>query len=131
MLPARAKRALMVLTEEWASQWQDSGVVVNAMHPGWADTPGVVSALPAFHRLTKNILRSPEEGADTIVWLAAAKEAGEVSGLLFLDREARNTHLLNGKREAAEERQALLTMLAEFDLGSHSETAGASASATC
>ena len=36
---ARAKRGLMILTEEWASQWARDGIVVNAMHPGWADTP--------------------------------------------------------------------------------------------
>ena len=36
---ARTKRALVVLTEIWAEQLKDSGVVVHAMHPGWADTP--------------------------------------------------------------------------------------------
>ena len=39
---ARAKRGLMILTEEWARRWAKDGIVVNAMHPGWADTPGVV-----------------------------------------------------------------------------------------
>ncbi len=31
----------MVLTQEWAREWANDGIVVNAMHPGWADTPGV------------------------------------------------------------------------------------------
>ncbi len=31
---ARAKRGLMILTEEWASRWAGDGIVVNAMHPG-------------------------------------------------------------------------------------------------
>lgn len=110
---ARAKRALMVTTEQWAEAWADDGIVVNAMHPGWADTPGVESSLPGFHRLTKHILRSPEEGADTIVWLAAAPEAAEVSGLLFLDREPRTTHLLAKTRDSDEERDALPAFLAE------------------
>ena len=96
---ARCKRALTVLSEEWARAWADDGIVVNAMHPGWADTPGVESSLPGFHRLTRYILRSPEEGADTIVWLAAAREAAAVSGRLFLDREPRTTHLLSRTRE--------------------------------
>jgi dehydrogenase/reductase SDR family member 12 len=91
---ARCKRALMVISEQWADAWNKDGIVVNAMHPGWADTPGVESALPGFHKLTRRILRSPEEGADTIVWLAVATEAGKVSGQLFLDREPRTTHLL-------------------------------------
>jgi len=104
---AHCKRALMVITEQWAEEWQDLGITVNAMHPGWADTPGVVTSLPGFHRLTRPILRSPEEGADTIVWLAAAPEAALVTGKLFLDREPHTTHLRAGTRETQAERQAL------------------------
>lgn len=104
---ARAKRALMVLTEQWAQDWATRGIVVNAMHPGWADTPGIRAALPGFHRLTRPILRSPAEGADTLIWLAAATEAGKVSGQLFLDREPRTTHLRETTRENPREREQL------------------------
>jgi len=115
---ARCKRALMVVTEEWAREWESDDIVVNAMHPGWADTPGVESALPAFHRITKYILRTPEEGADTIIWLAAATEAGEVTGKLFLDREPRTTHLLARTRETddGEERARLMDFLENLDV---------------
>jgi NAD(P)-dependent dehydrogenase (short-subunit alcohol dehydrogenase family) len=116
---ARCKRALMVMTEEWAAAWADEGITVNAMHPGWADTPGVESALPGFHRLTRLILRTPEEGADTIIWLAAATEAAEVSGKLFLDREPRTTHLLKRTQERdGSEREALLSFLADYQVDS-------------
>ncbi len=111
---ARQKRALMVLTQEWAKAWAGDGIVVNAMHPGWADTPGVREALPQFRRLTRKILRSAEEGADTIVWLAVATEAGTVSGKLFLDREMRPEHLLKSTRESEGERQRLLQLLRGF-----------------
>lgn len=116
---ARCKRALMVLTEQWAQDWAEDGIVVNAMHPGWADTPGVESALPGFHKLTRRILRSPEEGADTIVWLAVATEAGKIAGKLFLDREPRTTHLLAKTRDVPEERQALPAFLREFSVPAH------------
>ncbi len=116
---ARAKRALMVMTEKWAEEWADEGIVVNAMHPGWADTPGVESALPGFHKLTKRILRSPEEGADTIVWLTAATEAGKASGKLFLDREPRTTYLLSSKVEDDGEREALFEFLETFSVDEH------------
>ena len=76
--------ALTVVTEQWAEDWQARNVVVNSMHPGWADTPGVQSALPGFRRITQSVLRSSDEGADTIVWLARAKEADQVTGKLFL-----------------------------------------------
>lgn len=115
---ARCKRALTVVSEEWAEDWASEGIVVNAMHPGWADTPGVESALPGFHRLTRYILRTPEEGADTIIWLAAASEASDVSGKLFLDREPRTTHLLSRTREEAGEREALMEYLENFEPGS-------------
>ena len=111
---ARAKRGLMILTEEWADRWRDSGIVVNAMHPGWADTPGVETALPGFYRLTKPLLRTPEEGADTAVWLAAATEAGDVSGKFWLDREQHPSHLSDRTRESETERHRLLETLSEL-----------------
>lgn len=108
---AREKRALMVLTEEWARDWAEEGITVNAMHPGWADTPGVQSSLPEFHKVTRHLLRTPEEGADTIVWLSVAKEAGLVSGKLFLDRQIRSPYLLRKTRESKAERRELLDLL--------------------
>lgn len=111
---AREKRALMVLTQEWARDWAQEGIVVNAMHPGWADTPGVQDALPLFRKVTKSVLRSSSEGADTIVWLAVASEAAAKSGQLFLDREVRPAHLLRKTRDPEGERDKLLKMLSEF-----------------
>ena len=108
---ARQKRALMVLTQEWAADWEGEGIVVNAMHPGWADTPGVRSALPQFRKLTRHVLRSSEEGADTIVWLAVATEAGSVSGKLFLDRAEHTTHLLSKTKGSRQETEKLMDFL--------------------
>lgn len=108
---ARAKRGLMILTEHWAERLAGSGVVVNAMHPGWADTPGVRRSLPGFHRLTRAVLRSPEQGADTIVWLAAAPEAGQVSGKFWLDREPHLSAVLPGTAGTPGDRAALLQRL--------------------
>ena len=109
---ARAKRGLMILTEEWAEAWAGEGIAVNAMHPGWADTPGVESSLPEFYKLTKRVLRSPEEGADTAVWLAAAPEAADISGKLWLDRQQHPAYILRRTRETADERGQLLAQLA-------------------
>lgn len=104
---ARAKRALTVLSELWAQQWRADSIIVNAMHPGWADTPGVASALPTFRSITKRILRTADEGADTIIWLARASEAGAISGKLFLDREPRTPYLLAKTRESTAQRAQL------------------------
>lgn len=111
---ARAKRGLMIVTEDWSARWKADGIVVNAMHPGWADTPGVESSLPAFHKLTRPFLRTPEEGADTIVWLATATEAGKVSGEFWLDRQPHPTHILSRTKERAGDADKLLNALKEF-----------------
>ena len=55
---ARTKRGQVILTELWAGPLAARGVVVHAMHPGWADTPGVSTSLPRFYKLTKPLLRS-------------------------------------------------------------------------
>ena len=54
---------------------------------------------PGFRRLTRPILLSPEQGADTIVWLATAAPGRPDSGRLWHDRRARPEYLLPGTRE--------------------------------
>jgi NAD(P)-dependent dehydrogenase (short-subunit alcohol dehydrogenase family) len=83
---ARSKRAEVVLAERWAEELAGTGVVVHAMHPGWANTPGIKTSIPAFQRVMRPLLRSPEQGADTIVWLATLPGGGP-SGGFFRDRK--------------------------------------------
>jgi NAD(P)-dependent dehydrogenase (short-subunit alcohol dehydrogenase family) len=104
---AETKRAQVILCELWAERLRSNGVVVNAMHPGWADTPSVRESLPRFHRVTRSILRTPAEGADTAVWLAASPRAGQHTGGFFFDRTRRGTHLLPFTRESHADRRAL------------------------
>jgi dehydrogenase/reductase SDR family member 12 len=111
---ALTKRAMVVLTEQLAEQLSGTSVTVHATHPGWADTPAVRSSLPRFWRVTRSILRSPAEGADTIVWLAASEHARERSGRLWFDREPQKTHLVPWTREKAEERARLWRQLCEW-----------------
>ena len=39
------------------------------MHPGWSDTPAVQTSMPSFREKMINKLRTPEQGADTLVWM--------------------------------------------------------------
>lgn len=107
---ARAKRAQVTLVEACAPRLAARGVRLMAMHPGWADTPGVRSSLPRFHRLTGPLLRSPDEGADTIVWLASAPDERVGEGLLWLDRRPRALHRLarTARSDTPARRRALL-----------------------
>ena len=104
---ARTKRAQIILTEIWAQRLGGRGVVVHAMHPGWADTPGVQMSLPRFYRLTGPLLRTPEQAADTIVWLGAADEPGRSSGRFWHDRRPRPTHLMPWTKDTRQERERL------------------------
>ena len=104
---ARTKRALVVLTELWAERHRDTSVTFSSMHPGWADTPGVRTSLPRFHAVTRRILRTADEGADTVVWLAAASRVTGRSGLFWFDRQVQPTQLLPFTREDAAERARL------------------------
>ena len=91
---ARAKRAQVVLNEMWAAKIPTSEIVFHAMHPGWADTPGVDAGIPGFGKVMGPLLRSPEQGADTMVWLAADDSLEETTGAFWHDRAVRSTHKL-------------------------------------
>ena len=114
---ARSKRAEVVLAELWAQRLSGTGVVVHAMHPGWVETPGLRDSLPGFRRLTKPILRTPEQGADTIVWLGAAEEPLRTSGGFWHDRRRRPRHLVPWTRETAAERERLWQACEELAAG--------------
>jgi dehydrogenase/reductase SDR family protein 12 len=102
---ARTKRMQVVLAEEWSKRLP--GVAVHAVHPGWVDTPGIASYLPTFKALTRPILRTPEQGADTAVWLVAAREPGETTGRFWHDRAPRPEHYTRRTRESEADRRAL------------------------
>ncbi|SER69395.1 SDR family NAD(P)-dependent oxidoreductase [Lentzea albida] len=90
---ARTKRMQVTLVPLLTERYASDGIAVHGMHPGWADTPGVAGSLPGFHRLTRAFLRTPEEGADTVVWLAAATPAPR-AGRFWHDRRERPAHVL-------------------------------------
>ena len=107
---ARAKRAQVTLNEMWAARVPGREVAFHAMHPGWADTPGVRESLPTFRKVVGPLLRSPQQGADTMVWLAA--DDGRplaTTGDFWLDRHQRSIHKLPNTRssDTAERRQQL------------------------
>jgi dehydrogenase/reductase SDR family member 12 len=111
---ARAKRAQVALMREWARRLRGQGIVANAMHPGWADTPGLSASLPEFREFLGPYARTAEEGVDTIIWLAASEEAARSTGRLFLDRRPRPFDRLPTTRVRAAERRALWDRVVEL-----------------
>ena len=98
---ARAKRAQVTLNEMWAHKFPKREVVFQAMHPGWADTPGVRESLPTFRKVVGPLLRSPQQGADTMLWLALEDaEPLTTTGKFWLDRHQRSIHKLPNTRSS-------------------------------
>jgi NAD(P)-dependent dehydrogenase (short-subunit alcohol dehydrogenase family) len=71
-----SKTALNALTRMLAAELKDSGVLVNAMCPGWVKT----------RMGGPKAERTPEQAADTAVWLATLPATGP-SGGFFRDRK--------------------------------------------
>lgn len=104
---ARMKRGQMMLTTHLARLWKGR-ISVNAMHPGWADTPGVAASLPRFYKAMGSLLRTPEQGADTIVWLASTRSLRHETGQLWFDRQPRKLFVFLGPRNSLAEEHSFL-----------------------
>ncbi|WP_216909639.1 SDR family NAD(P)-dependent oxidoreductase [Nocardia noduli] len=99
---ARTKRMQVAFTPIIAERYAPQGISAHSMHPGWVDTPGITDALPGFHRLVGPLLRTPAEGADTAVWLAATQPPPP-SGHFWHDRRQRPEHRLRRTRYSSGE----------------------------
>jgi len=71
-----SKAALNALTRTLAAEVAGSGILVNSMSPGWVRTDMGGEGAP----------RSPQEGADTAVWLSLLPSNGP-TGQFFRDRK--------------------------------------------
>lgn len=92
---AMTKLANLLFTFELARRLEGKGVVANALHPGVVATGLLADYLrvaPGLSFLTRLVGISPEEGARTIVHLAASSEAERVTGKYFVkERERRSS----------------------------------------
>jgi NAD(P)-dependent dehydrogenase (short-subunit alcohol dehydrogenase family) len=104
---ANSKRAMIILTRMWANAFRGTRVTINCMHPGWVDTAAVRASLPRFHTFMRPILRSPAEGADTMVWLSVAPGLATTSGQFFFDRRPVSPYKLPRTKERAQDREKL------------------------
>jgi dehydrogenase/reductase SDR family protein 12 len=111
---ARAKRAQLLLNGLWATELSGDNISVYTMHPGWADTPGVADALPGFGKLLGPLLRSAEEGADTLAWLATEPTSELGNGGFWLDRRRRPEHRLPTTKSADQKADALWNEIARL-----------------
>ncbi len=101
---AQSKQADRMLTWALARRLQGTGVTANAMHPGFVASEifgkggGPISLAASIYSKLRG--RRPEEGADTVVWLAASPEVEGRSGRFWIDRQERQCRF---RDEAGEE----------------------------
>ena len=113
---AQSKQADRMLTWALARRFSGTGTTANAMHPGFVATEifgkggGLVSLFVSLYSKLRG--RRPEEGADTVVWLAASPDVENRSGLFWINRQERRCRF---RDEAGEE--ALWALCQEMTAG--------------
>ncbi len=88
---ARSKLANVLFTYELARRLSGSGVTVNAVHPGHVATDIWRTNFPIIGPALKWVMGlfalTPEEGADTSIYLASSPDVEGVTGEYFARRE--------------------------------------------
>ena len=86
-----AKLANILFARELARRAAADGIVSHAMHPGVVDSNFAShcdAPMQAYMESIRDRAHTPEQAADTLVWLASAEEPGRESGLYFYERQA-------------------------------------------
>jgi NAD(P)-dependent dehydrogenase (short-subunit alcohol dehydrogenase family) len=85
---ANSKLAIVLFTQELAERLKDTGITVNAVHPGhvnssiWNIWPGKwYQAL--LDKILKRVMMTPIEGAQTSIYLASSDEVKGITGKYF------------------------------------------------
>jgi NAD(P)-dependent dehydrogenase (short-subunit alcohol dehydrogenase family) len=84
------KLANIMFTYELAERLKGMGVAATCMHPGAVNTRfGTNNRGPMtiLFRAFKPFMRTPEQGADTVIWLASSPDVEGVSGRYYSDRK--------------------------------------------
>jgi NAD(P)-dependent dehydrogenase (short-subunit alcohol dehydrogenase family) len=99
----QSKLANVLFTHELARRLRDTGVTANCVHPGVVATNLWQGSdwLSRLARLFTWLYKSPEEGAESVLYLAASHELEGVTGQYFKETEA-----VNPSPEAYDEKAA-------------------------
>ncbi len=93
-----SKLCNILFTRELARRVADRGVTANCFHPGFVRSGFGLNnkgLLKAGVKIAGALFaRTPEKGAETLVWLASSPEVAQISGEYFADKKiARTTRL--------------------------------------
>jgi len=116
-----SKLANILFTAELARRLEGTGVTANCFHPGFVGT-GFNHNNGGLMRVgmwvSQLFARSPDKGAETLVWLADSPEVSEISGAYFVDkRQVRPSPAARDMAQAARLWQVSEAMLAATATG--------------
>lgn len=101
-----AKLATVLFTRALAKRTAPHGIVVHSVHPGLVGTRFAShgdDAMQEYFAANADKVISAKEGADTLIWLAMAREPGNTTGGYFFQRAPGTVSAL-GQDDAAAER---------------------------
>ena len=107
---AYIKRAQVSLLNQLAKRYENHKIF--GMHPGWVDTAAVRNFIPGFYEKMKERLRSPREGADTILWLLKDRD-NKQSGEFFFDRKKVRKSIYGLFHADKKQQEKLMNLLVE------------------
>jgi NAD(P)-dependent dehydrogenase (short-subunit alcohol dehydrogenase family) len=98
-----AKLANVLFARGLARRLAGDGIVAHALHPGTVDSNFVTHAEARTQAYIRSLpALTPAKGADTLIWLATAEEAGLTTGGYFYQRKPRTPNPLADDAAAVE-----------------------------
>lgn len=98
-----SKLANILFTYELARRLDDTNVTVNAVHPGLVNTgfgDDMTGIMRHVFKLAKVIAgRSPQKGAETLLYLASSPEIADISGKYWVDKKQLRSSDISYDRE--------------------------------
>jgi NAD(P)-dependent dehydrogenase (short-subunit alcohol dehydrogenase family) len=117
----RSKLANILFTYELAHRLKGTGTTANCLSPGptvtsfGSNLTGLPALFPAVMKKIPFLLRSPEKGAETSIYLASSPEVAGVTGKFFLRcRESRSRKITYRAEVAAQLWQVSEQLCANF-----------------
>lgn len=94
-----SKLAELLITYEFSRRLKGTGTTVNTLHPGVVASNLGRDQSKFSQWFARKFFKSPEEGAETSIYLASSPEVEEITGKYFANKESRESSEKSYNRE--------------------------------